>query len=512
MVAAAKISELKGPMGYLRKLAILAKAPVAKREISNVQLTTATLPILLGMMGLPTLLCSNYLRDVNAQPINNPFIKSLVNWAGKSFQVIFELLTLNQIAINVQLAAPGRLITYVLLALANPYFGQFEWKSIDLTNELRDINSGIKSVKRQLSLLYRTTPDDPQIAGLESRLDKLQAKQKQIFNKLEECKAKTNFFVRVLMNFIMAFSFASFGPHISSSTQFGELYPKPGEKYKETMGPFKGQLPQGYTWKDFWNGHKGNTEVETTPPYLELLKRNAVKELKCFKQGFIEFFNDMADPAKSQKTFTGGNAHVEADVTEANKNETNRFIRTCNRWRIRASGGLAPLVLNNFNMMLRLGLFAASLGAISQGGMKVFNQQPVLNDKTLFDPDVYNNDEQKELNWFGQLCNNVSDSGIFWARLISGVSGVLIAFNPAYLKTTGVAAQATYALGAALTSGSAFTGGMPQMKILDISMQLLGTTTLGMATGLANVNKELAKPAAQKIIKEGLESRRAKYI
>ena len=454
--SAAATAHTKEP-NFFRQLWIVAKSPVEKSGINRVQLGTSVAPVFLGPLALIGLLCANFLKDPDSKPPEDPFWNNALQFAGKAYQPLFQLLTLNNIGIALLLASPARLLTYTGLAVANMFAWHDDWKLIDICNNIRKVDKQIDKLEEQ----QKAAGNDPQtLESLKAALEELYKQEDDLYASGEDVHTRVSFFGRVIFNFLMAFSFLFYLPLLSRSCRYEPV------KDSTKKGEFTGQFTAGFTWKDFWHGHKGDTEMSTTPPYLQLFKERFDNEfIKCPKAVWKEFWANMSDLKRAQGTLWGRNDFVEEQIKKA-KGGNNLF----NRWRMRLSNGLSPSVLNLANTFVRLGIIGASLGAIGLGGMKALQSS-----SSPFKSDASNAQEDNEL-----LDGLVDASGamVWGGRMLSGISGLLIAFNQGFIKTSGMPAMCCQGIGSGLTLASAFAGTNPKLSALDLFLQFSGSIFL----------------------------------
>jgi len=471
------------------------------------------LPVVMGAVGLPALMASNYLRDPSSKMPDDPFWNKALTWFGKSFQVLFEILTLNNIVLAAFLATPSRFITYGLLAIANAYFGQFEWKQIDLCNAIREKNKEIQDVRDNIAHLKTTQSSEKK--QLETTLKQLIEEKRELYDNLDDAEAQSNFFARVLMNIIMAFSFGYFNTHTSTSTKFGNLdHIDPEIDSAEKIGPYKARHTNGFTWEHFWNGYpNGKTPAQKAPPWPKLMLENGKKEWDTFWAGCKNVVDGFIDPKKNtQGTLWGQNKVVEKRLKEVG----DTFF---NRWRVRLSGGLMPMALNNLNIIARFAIAGLAGGAISLLGMSAYNKErpydPDLEVPQNNDNDETSSEEDKSITT-GEALLDGSKSLIWWGRMLSGVSGLLLTFNPPFLKVSGVPSMAVNGTASALSIVSALAGGIPGLATVDIFAQFLSTISFNAASGLSSLNRQLSKDHIKKLIdrelNRGLETERMRLV
>ncbi len=473
----------KGPLLFARKLWILARTSQKDREISHFQFATSLVPIFLGPIGIASLLSSNYIKNPYSKMPDSPFLTGTIQSLGQAFPLIFQALTFNNIGIAINWASPSRLITYVSLAIANIFNGKREKKLFEIANQIREINQSIEKLP-------------PNSAETKEQLE---AQIKALSEEAGKLNAQVGFFGRVLYNIIMLPSFLCYLPYISGTTRFGRVS-KEGE-----IGPYTGQITQGYTFSHLINGYKDGKNP--TPSWIKLLFTNGKKEFQCWIKSLKEAFEDIKDPTVSQGTIWGGNQRVEDFL----KNNPKWKNSTFKRWGARLSGGLLPSTLNSLNIIMRLGIIAFSLGAVSQLGLGIFNKNSVFDLKNKTEQD--NSSQSTSKNAFGESLLGISNFFVGSARQLSGISGLLIAANPSF-AVSGSSAILCQGTGSALSMLAAFAGGIKGVPAsFDNSIQFMSSLFFWLGSGMSVLTPRMEKGKAHEVIERvlnnrGLESRR----
>ncbi|MDJ0625079.1 MAG: hypothetical protein QNJ31_01775 [Candidatus Caenarcaniphilales bacterium] len=494
----------KGPGKFIQELVILAKAKPKEREINHVQFLTSVMPIVIGPLTLIALMCSNFMRDPNAKLPQSNLLKKALKIAAKSYQPLFELLTLNNIAIAVLLASPARLLTYLGLGVLNIFAMKDEWSMIDIVSKIRS-NKVLLKEKKELLETLKLNDDEKQ--KLAQEIDELK-KQLKVFNQQgADLHAKVGFFGRVIYNAIMLMSFLYYLPNISSSTRYGKLPRDLRFNDKDLVGPYKAQQTQGFTSDDFWKGHKSNTPYKNTPGFWQLLKNKFRLELDfftskgCPNRVIAETCENLIHPENAQGTLWGRNPEVEKMFDKKSKEYKPNLDNAVGKWRVRASSGLLPSTLNLMNVIARFGIIASSLVAVTQFGMNVFNRGSPFDSETKYQE--FLDDESKPV---GKSALNFSNAMIWNARMLSGVSGLLIAFNPAF-AVSGAPALFCQGLGSGLSIASAIAGTIPGLSSVDLFTQFASSLVLWQGSALSNLTQKIEAPAARKIIDRELASK-----
>lgn len=462
-------------INFFHKLLILAKTPVEERRINNLQLWSALTPIILGPLALIGLLSSNHLRDPNFKDSDDPksWKTKFVKFMGKAYQPLFELLTINNLIISTLRQTPARMLTYLCLALYNPVAWKNEWSMIDIVQSLKMKKAELQ-IKKALLSSYALKEEEKE--ELRKQVVLIETEISDLKQKAADLNAKIGFFGRVLYNVIMMFSFAYYFPETSRTCQYET------EKQEGKVGKFTGTIPSGYTWDHFLNGHKGKSDKYTTDTYLkELSRRFKLEFIDCPREILKEFWTNLVDPKRAQGTLWGKNSVAEDQISK----EGNTFL---NRWRIRLSAGLLPSLLNLGNIFARVGIISSSLIAMSQYGMSVFNRDSSFDTNTQFEE--FKADEANPL---GKTAVKLSNSLIWDARMLSGISGLMIAFNPAFQGGSGVPAVWCQGLGGGLSIASALAGSNKSFSSLDLTLQFISTIFFFLGGAFTNLNSGMDK-------------------
>jgi hypothetical protein len=455
---------------------VLAKTPAKVREINNVQFWSAVTPIMVGPLTLLALMASNILKDPQSKMPKEKFWANFIEFLGKSYQPLFQALTLNNLIISLLQASPARALTYISLAVANFFSMQNEWSLIEISKKLCKLDAEISKLETQLAHLNSNDEKTRQLKKeIQNYLEELYNEEDYLYKQGSKLHAQIGFFGRVIYNSLMMFSFLFFLPQTSRTCRYET------EKDPLKQGQFVGQLPQGFKWDNILNGNPGpEGHIATTPPYFELLMKRAKLEFwDCPKEVIKEFFSNLGDLGRAQGTLWGRNNAAEKLVREANEKGGNPLL---NRYRIRLASGLGPSLLTLFNVFARFGIIGTSLVAASQLGMAVFNRGSPFDEKSHLENVI-----QDEKNPTGKMFLDMSNSLIWNARMLSGISGLLTSFNPSFLAMSGYPSMIVNAIGSGLTSLSALAGSNPQLASVDLFLQFAGSIFLFLTGGLSNL-------------------------
>jgi hypothetical protein len=116
----------------------------------------------------------------------------------------------------------------------------------------------------------------------------------------------------------------------------------------------------------------------------------------------------------------------------------------------------------------------------------------VFNRNSIFDASSkYEVQNAEEAHPIGKIANDASGFLIGNARMLSGVSGMMIALHPSFRAGSGPLASSLHGLGSGLALVSALAGGNKNLASFDIFCQFLGSIVLFTSAGLANIHSGL---------------------